>query len=443
MKSKKMLLVLVFAAIMAAGWLAVVRAVSNTEALEAQKSLTAEAEGYMEKGLYVRAIPLYEEALTYDSERNDSIQEKLLDAYLAYDDFSAYRKLAEYRISQGTASEQEYLNVAEYYMGRSKLKEAMELIQKGIKQTNSEVLAEYFEANRYAYGIKTTKYEMILPTNTNSLMPAFNGTKWGYVDAKGKMQLDFIYDSALPFNSQGVAVVSMEGTYYTILQNGDKYGVDDGVEYPKMTDVTAVSGIRILGQRNGAYSYYDYDFAPLAPTHQYSRMTANACGAAAVRKEGRWGIISNSGQGVLDFVLEDVAVNSLGCAFAGDRAMVKRDGSWVLVDTSGSPVSDGRYADAKAPESEGYIAVADSTGRWGYINSEGELVIDYQYADAKSFSDGLGAVLTAGSWGYISERNEQVIEGMFTDAQPFHNGIAQVEIVGSTALITLKYYAAE
>ena len=34
MKSKKMLLVLVFAAIMAAGWLAVVRAVSNTEALE-------------------------------------------------------------------------------------------------------------------------------------------------------------------------------------------------------------------------------------------------------------------------------------------------------------------------------------------------------------------------------------------------------------------------
>ncbi len=146
---------------------------------------------------------------------------------------------------------------------------------------------------------------------------------------------------------------------------------------------------------------------------------------------------------MLDFVLEDVAVNSLGCAFAGDRAMVKKDGSWVLVDTSGSPVSDGRYADAKAPESEGYIAVADSTGRWGYINSEGELVIDFQYADAKSFSDGLGAVLIAGSWGYISDRNEQVIEGMFTGAQPFHNGIAQVEIVGSAALITLKYYAAE
>ena len=98
-----------------------------------------------------------------------------------------------------------------------------------------------------------------------------------------------------------------------------------------------------------------------------------------------------------------------------------------------------RYADAKAPESNGYIAVANEEGLWGFINQQGEVVIDYQYVDAKSFSQHLAAEKVGGSWGYISEKNVLVIEQFIEAAEPFHNGIAQVKFADGEGLIMLDY----
>ena len=120
--------------------------------------------------------------------------------------------------------------------------------------------------------------------------------------------------------------------------------------------------------------------------------------------------------------------------------MVKENGKWHLIDTEGNSLGDGEYANAKAPESNGYIAVANGEGKWGYINSEGELVIDYQYKDALSFSNGLGAVKIVDNWGYISAGNSLVIEDLWSSASPFHGGIAQVGFADRISLITLKYY---
>lgn len=440
MESKKIVLVLIIAAVVAAGWLVAVKAVTGVEELQAQEALAVEGDAYMERELYVRAISCYEKALNYSTDKNPQVEEKLLEAYLAYGDMLSYVRLAERRMSAGTASEEEYIRVADYDIFRSRLGDAMLLIKKGIERLNSGVLETYFEEHRYEYKVKHTKYTDIIPTSTNMIMPAFNGEKWGYVDQTGSVRLQFIYDRALPFNLAGYAVVLMDGIYYTILENGDKYGADDGSGYSKMTDVAAVSGTHILGERDGFYSYFNYDYEPVALGHQYIGMTSNACGVAAVKKDSGWGIITDSGGVVLNFVLEDVAVNSLNCAFAGNRAMVKTDGLWHMIDTEGHVIGEGRYADAKAPESDGYIAVADENGKWGFIDRDGEMVIDYQYSDAFSFSDGLGAVRIVNSWGYISTDNVLVIEQAMTSAKPFHNGIAQVGFVGGVSLITLKYY---
>lgn len=79
-------------------------------------------------------------------------------------------------------------------------------------------------------------------------MPAFDGVKWGYIDEGGSDVLDFIYDSATPYGSAGFAVVSIDGTYYAILSNGDWYGADDGTTYDRMTDILGVSGKRTLAK---------------------------------------------------------------------------------------------------------------------------------------------------------------------------------------------------
>ena len=440
MKTKKMLLIVIIAAALGVGWLLSVRTASSTEVIKEQRNLVKEADELAARKLYVRAIDLYEEALSQSSRLTPEIQAKLLVAYQGYEDMNAYAKLVENRNLAGTATEEEYLTAAEYYAGRSKWSEAVTLLKVGVEKTGSQTLTDYLEEIRYPYKTRVTRYQQILPSADNSQMPAFDGVKWGYIDEGGSDVLDFIYDSATPYGSAGFAVVSIDGTYYAILSNGDWYVADDGTTYDRMTDILGVSGKRILGKRGNTYSYYDYDFAPIAESYQFDQMSGNACGVAAVSKGGKWGIIKDSGETVVDYILEDVAVNSLGNAFAGDRAMVKENGVWYLIDTEGNHISENTYADAKAPESSGYIAVADADGNWGYIDREGNQVIDYQYNDAKSFSNHLGAVKSVNDWGYISEKNKMIIEENYEDAQPFHNGIAQAKLTDGMALLTLKYF---
>ena len=116
MKGQRMLLLLLFGALLAAGWLAVVRSASGAGIREKQNELVAQADEYGKKELYVRAVPLYEEALTLSSSQNPSIEEKLLAAYQAYGDFSSYIRLVEKRSLEQTARRTEYIQAADYYM---------------------------------------------------------------------------------------------------------------------------------------------------------------------------------------------------------------------------------------------------------------------------------------------------------------------------------------
>lgn len=441
MKNKRMLLVLVFAVIILLGWAVTIRTVSGTEVIGEQNELVNEADGYAAKELYVRAIPLYEEAVKLNTERVSEIEAKLLACYESYGDQTSYIDLVEKRAAEGTALEQEYLTAASYYIKKSKLSQALELVKTGIGKLDSQALKDYFEANRYTYTTRSTKFIEIIPTEHNDIMPAYDGEKWGYINSSGKVLLNAVYDSATRFDDDtGLAVVSMEGTYYTITESGDKYGVDDGSMYPKMTDVRTMTIGRVVGARNGTYSYFNYDFEPIAESHQYDEITSNSCGVAAVRKGDKWGIITDGGTTVVDFTLEDVAVNSYDCAFVDNIAMVKENGRWHLIDNEGNAVVTEAFAYAKAPESSGYIAVADENQRWGFIDREGKLVIDYRYYDAYSFSNGLAAVQTAADWGYISASGELVIDLLYESAMPFHDGVAQAKLAGQIQFIELKYY---
>lgn len=270
------------------------------------------------------------------------------------------------------------------------------------------------------------------------MFPASDGKAWYFVDDTGKRIVEEAYEAVTPFvdtDGQNLAVVKQDGEYRTIYENGDWYGRDE----TGVTDVIGISAGRILAQVDDMYGYYDLDFNLLSQAYQYDAMTKNSCGVAAVKKGDKWGIITDSGEQVVGFELEDVAVNAIGCAFSGNVAMVKKDGSWQLIDTTGAKIGTATFANAKAPEAAGYIAVADESGKWGFINREGEMVIDCQYSDAKSFSNQLAAVCIADSWGYIDKKNELAIEAQFQAAEPFYNGKAIVQLGDYKSIIQLQF----
>lgn len=436
MNGKKIVLLLSMAGMLAIAWILTIQDMTGTEKEKKQKELIVQADMYAEKELYMRAIPLYEEALNYSTSLNYSIEEKLLECYEGYGDWKSYIALVNLRVDKNRATEQEYIIVADYYLNNYKLEEAMNMIKKGMVALKSEQLNTYYEEHRYTYSMKITRYEDIMPTKDNLLMPAYDGEQWVYINDSGQLELDSTYDTVTPFNQAGYAAVSKEGKYYTIISNGAKYSVDEN----GVTDVYSLTNKYILAQVDGTYGYYDYEYNCVSQSHQYDAITTNACGRAAVKKGSNWGIITDSGEVVVDFILEDVAINSLGSVYANNVAMVKKEGAWYLIDTNGNQISEQGFYNAKAPESSGYIAVADDTGLWGYINQQGEEVISYQYHDAKSFSNHLGAVCIIDTWGYISEKNILVIEEILEDAQPFHNGIAQAKFMDGEALIKLNYF---
>ena len=433
--SGKLILVIALLVLVLAGWMLSIEAASGTEELEQQQELIEQAREYVGKELYVRAIPKYEEALTYSTEYNTEYEKELLEVYEAYGDADSYLELALARIGDNTAQEDEYLRAAEIYLNSSDLEEAMEILLTGMERYDSQELLDFYEANRYACSIRVTEYEEIIPTSTNSTMLAYDGESWYYISSKGKKVWSTGYEEAYSMNSSGYAVVKLDGTYYTIISGGDLYGVDEiGVE-----EIKGLTGSLILAKVDGKYSYYSYDYVCVGSSFQLDDITINACGVAAIELDGSWAIITDSGQTVVDYGIEDVAVNSLGSVFASDVGMVKIDGKWCLIDSEGNTIVETDYADVKAPESSEYIAVCNEDGDWGFMDHTGELVIECQYKDALSFSDGLAAVLTASGWEYISQYNVVVLDNGFEDAEPFHNGIAQAKMVSGEALITLEY----
>ena len=162
MKNKRLILVVVIIATVIIGWIISIRNVTGIEEKKKQEALLKEADQYMKDMLYIRAIPVYKDALKYRSGLNNEIEEKLLQAYYGYGDFAEYIDLALNRIEAGTAKENEYINIADYYSKSYKYEEAMLLIKSGIDKTQSDVLKKYYEENRYEYKLITTVYDEII-----------------------------------------------------------------------------------------------------------------------------------------------------------------------------------------------------------------------------------------------------------------------------------------
>ncbi|MCR5674084.1 MAG: WG repeat-containing protein [Lachnospiraceae bacterium] len=436
MKGKKLMLALISIAVVIACWIAAVMAFSGVKEKQQQASLYAEAVSFDERGLYARAIPKYKEALAIRTDLNNEIEDRLLAAYHAHGDKGLYTDLVLKREKNGRATEEEYMQAAEYLIASYKREDAMNLVKRGIEKFDSEKLKEYYENTAYAYRANIAEYAEILSTSSRSdLMPAYNGEGWFYLNDYGWPARNKVYEAATPYNKKGYAAVRENGVYYIIDRSGELYAIAD----PSITDVSGLTASRVLAKKNGTYSYYDLDFQPLNEQLQFEEITRNADGVAAVKTNGRWGILADDLSVVVEPDFDDIALNALGSAFAGGHAMVKKGDAWHLIDTTGADVCEQTWADARAPESDGWIAVANAEGKWGFIDPTGAMKIDYQFEDAASFSDGLAAVEKINRWYYISTNGRVQIEENMTEARAFHDGRAIAITPAGAMILTLEY----
>lgn len=244
---------------------------------------------------------------------------------------------------------------------------------------------------------------------SEGLASAKKDGKWGYIDKKGNVVIDFIYENAGDF-SEGLAPVKKDGKAGYINTKGEVV-----VDLKYRNTYSFSNGYGVI--QDGIY-----------------------CGA--IDKDGNVIIEANKYYNVKPLSYDLFYVDGTE---AGDSK-----GGYDIIDKESNVIIDG-IAGAR-DFSEELIAVKQlyingksdmQNGKWGFMDKDGNIVIDFQYDDVNNFSDGLVRVVKDNKYGFIDKSNNVIIEinreyETYFTGMDFSEGLALADENGKDIYIDTK-----
>lgn len=209
------------------------------------------------------------------------------------------------------------------------------------------------------------------------LYPVQINDKWGYIDNKGKMIIEPIYERADEF-SNGAAIVQIKDKNGSNTEEGE-----NSVKY-------------------GAI---------------------NTSGKVIVQPE--YAYISNFKEGVAGAVFEDKDTYSF------TNCLLNKTGKILATLPDELEIySLLHYGNMIDIQSEGMILVRNSyTEMFGFMNSKGEMIIPCRYYEGYNFSEGLALVKEGTSYKYIDKTGKVIIDaGKYSYCRNFAEGLAAVAV---------------
>ena len=408
-------------------WLVVVKAPSDEEK---QLALMESASALMADKIYIRAQPLLEEAIGYNTEHTLEAETMLKEIYLRFIGQSGYYKkytdLLGKQLAREDATPELFTEAAQFYLNASKLDTALEVMRQGIAKTNSDSLRELYEDNRYGYKLSRVRYDDVTAIHGTTITVQLNDL-WGLASSNGALMLPCEYEKISNFDS-GLSVVKKDGEIYSVNGSNQRmYLLKSAV-----TDFGGHSGNRLSLRFDDGWHLADGTFASNATP--FEEILTFSEGYVAVKENGHWGVMNMNMEWLLNAEYDRIITDELGKAYGQGAVFAEKDGKIGLY-VNGQQVG-GTYEDAKPFGAWGYAAVKQG-GKWGFIDPNGTVVIDFQFDDALSFGQHLAAVKQGDTWGYISLRGEMVIEPVFLQAKSFSNNSAPVLTERGWQFITL------
>lgn len=432
-KTKRILLAVGCAVLLAVSWFVAVTAKSNTQI---QAELLEQANTYLSDEIYIRSVPLLEQAASYKGGLTDQAETLLKDAYLKLIDETGYPRkytsLLDKQMSRKDAPAEVFFEAANYYMERGKWADALSVLRRGVERTGSTELTELYEANRYRYKLGRGVYADVTEIY-NGALQVFDGEHWGLADDSGELRIPCEYDMISTYSGDQV-IVRKNGVVSAVDLKNHRLAL----LHDQVTEFTNFGQSRAWLKLNDGWALTNTEFEIGSSRVEDAGMYSN--GLAAVKKNGKWGLTDISASSwFLEPQYDDVIRDELGRAFF-QRSVFVRIGDRVTrltLDEKGKQfIETGEsYEDAK-PFADGWAAVKQN-GLWGFIDADGTTQIDFRYQDAKSFGQHLAAVEQDGRWGYISLRGEMVIEPEYIEAKSFNAGHAPVRDENGWRIITL------
>jgi len=246
------------------------------------------------------------------------------------------------------------------------------------------------------------------------------GDKMGYIDTRGRLVSDELFDSAEDF-CDGLARIGRDGEYGLINRAGRI--VVRPVFYRMERFGEGLAWVWWRGKYGMIDTAGDWVVRP-----QFGLASGKDGGLAVVRNGGKWGAVDGAGRVIVPVEFRHVRT-------AGDAVLVTdKRGHLGVMDRRGHLLFRLLAERVGRGFSEGLLAVRRD-GKWGYVDRSGKAVIDHQFDSAGEFSEGLAGVSTGGLYGYIDRSGRVAIDLKFADARPFSGGMARVRTGGGWGCI--------
>jgi len=140
---------------------------------------------------------------------------------------------------------------------------------------------------------------------------------------------------------------------------------------------------------------------------------------AAIKQDGKWGVIDEHGKIIVPCKYEDIGVN------CNELILAKWNGKYGYINGSGKVIIANAFDEAGIFTEE--FAYVKRNGKFGYIDKKGKKVIDFLYEEAKNYSDKLAPVKHNGKWGFVNSKNKIVVPFIYSEVLPYYNNYAIVK----------------
>lgn len=237
--------------------------------------------------------------------------------------------------------------------------------------------------------------------------------RWGYIDANGKMAINFQFEEVADF-SEGLAAVKT-GNRWGFIDEDGKFAIN-----PQFDKVGSFTDGLVAVNVGHQWGYSDKT-GKYAINPQFDAAGVFADGLAIVMAGGKWGYIDKDGKYIINPQFDDA------WWFADGLAAVKIGDKWGYINEKGKYLINPQFDETSDAFSEDRAAFKIGD-KWGYIDEDGKYVINPQFDTAKKFSEGLAVVKSGDKWGYIDRKGKFAITPQFANAEDFSEGFAAVKI---------------
>lgn len=276
------------------------------------------------------------------------------------------------------------------------------------------------------YNLETNQIEGLFFDNiekfSDGLAAVEKDGKWGYVDEKGNLIIQYKYEKASDFSSG-----------YAIVEENEKKGIIDASgKWQKTLDIEEygeLSEDRVAVKNEEKYVFVDLEGKPIT-NFEYEDYNIFYDGLAAVQVDEKWGFINKDGEIVIDCVFSEVGY------FYNDIANVKFEDKWGFIDKNGNVIIDFQYEYSYVSTfNENDVAFAfDNHLNFGFINKKGELIIgnlEPSIADIEMsyiFSDDRFITICVNDkWGVIDRNGNEIIPCEYEYSISYYEDRAIVE----------------